>query len=500
MNTKKITFSLITSALLTTTAFAAAGVGAGNLNLSGGSGTMTTEYSQKYGAVQALNLGNLEYTADILGSGSVSDALIRIDLTDTNLSTTIAGGLVGTVIQNKDTNDTVAKYDRKITVNGRTYFLFDGDATKSIVDGQIYHITTDLNVSIDSSYRLKATDSTVKLDVYSTSGTEEKRDDTSATVLTTKVPQFLVSCLSKFDGLINFETLRDSFVNTTHDNNAVDDSDHYGQSDTLVFTIDNARGAGLYLDGNMTSINFQATKDRDGLVVNHDNNYSRAADWAAGTLLGIKPDGTQYGAGSFAYAENATDANLTFRLPDEVIESGTSTYYATLTHVTGGAGINPTYFTNAHAYIEEGLADNNNTIAPAKNATNQIDVGAWVDYTYIGQIPGAVAHPDLLNKFYITNRSCKSVVPQFKLILDGVVTDVTDVVSKSGKSEVAVDSQEVYNLEDIIAKAGTAATGTYAIEIILPGVAEDFYVYAQSKNIAINQFKDLPVYTTSNRD
>lgn len=501
MNTKKITFSLIASALLTTTAFAVVGAGSGELNLSGGSGAVTTEYADKYGANQDLVLGDIEYTADILGSGSVSDALIRLDLTDTNLTNTDNAGLLGSVLQNKETNDTIATYDRKITVDGRTYFLFDGDATKSIVDGQVYHITDDQNASVTQTYSLNTTDSTVKLDVYSTSGTEEKRDEASAGVSVSQTPQFLVSCVSKFDGLINFEALKDSFVNTNHDNNGSDTSDHYGQSDTLVFTIDNNIGTGLHLDGNMTSINFQATKDKDGLEVNHDNNYSVAADWGAGgTLTGIKPDGTQYGAGTFAYVESASDANLTFTLPNEVIVPGKSTYYATLTHVAGGAGINPTYFTNAHAYIEEGLPDGNNTIAPARNATNTMDVGAWVNYTYIGQISGAIAHPDLINKFYITNRSCKTVVPQFKLILDGVVTDVTDVLSKSGKSKIISNSQEVYTLASIIEKAGTAKTGTYAVEIILPGIAEDFYVYAQAKNIALNQFKDLPVYNTSNRD
>jgi len=502
MNTKKITFSLITSALLTTTAFAA--VGTGELNLSGGSGAVTTEYAEKYGSSQSLSLGNIEYTADILGSGSVSDALIRLDLTDTNLTATSDASLVGSVLLNNDTNDTIAEYDRKITVDGRTYFLFDGDATKSIVDGQVYRIANDDNTSVDIDYTLNNSGDEVLLDVYSTSGTEEKRDEAAATVTTSETPQFLVSCVTKYDALINFEDLRDSFVNSNHDTTSQtannNETDHYGQSDTLVFTIDNERGSGLYLDGNLTSINFQATSDKEGTTVSQDNNFSAAAaDWA-GTLTGIKPDGTSYSAGTFAYVDTVGDANLTFTLADEEIEEGVSTFYATLTHVTGGTAISESYFTGAKTYIEEGMADNNDTIAPARNASNSVAVGQWTDHAYIGQVSGAIAHADLTNKFYITNRSCQTVAPIFRLILDGDVTEVTGVASKAGKTSIVSDSQEVYTLDAIIAAAGTAATGSYAVEIVMPGVAEDFYVYAQSKNTALNQFKDLPVYNTSNRD
>lgn len=489
MNTKKIAISLIASALLTTAAFAA--VGTGTLNLSGGSGAVTNEYAEKYGSNQVLNLGNLEYTADILGSGSVSDALIRLDLTETSLKGTTDAGLVGTVIQNKETNETIATFDRKITAGGRTYFLFDGDATKSIVDGQKYHVTNDQNSSVNISYRL--TGSTVKLDVYSTSGTEEKRDATSASLSTSKAPQFLVSCVTKFDGLINFEALKDSFVNTTHDNVASDTSDHYGQSDTLIFSIDNNRGAGLYLDGNATSIKFQAKKDRAGRVVNKDNDFSVAADWT-GTLTGIKPNGDAYNPGTFTYTESTKDANLTFTLPaNEAIVAGKSTYYATLTHKAGGAAISPTYFTNARVYIEEGLADNNNTIAPARNTTNTMDVGAWADYAYIAQIPGATQTATTQTKLFIVNRSCVPVTPKFRLIKDGVVTEVDGV-------EIKVNSQAKTTLGSLLSSANLAE-GQYAVEVILPGIAEDFYVYAQAQGMVDKTItKDLPVYNTSNRD
>ncbi|HHC11358.1 MAG TPA: hypothetical protein ENK79_01835, partial [Campylobacterales bacterium] len=263
MNTRKLTLSLIASAFLTTSAFAA--VGEGKLNLAGGSGASTTEYIAKYGDTNALNLGNIVYTADILGSGSVSDALIRIDLTDTNLTGTNNAGLDtinngGPALLLNEDNETVATYDKKITVNGRRYFLFDGDAQKSIVDGIKYRIADDSNASVDISYKF-VTGSEVQLDVYSTSGTEEKRDQTVGTVSTSETKQFKTNCVAKFDGLINFENFRQSFVNSTHDTNTTEGNDRSGLTDTLVFTVDNDRGAGNYLDGNSSVISLYTVSD-----------------------------------------------------------------------------------------------------------------------------------------------------------------------------------------------------------------------------------------------
>ena len=64
---------------------------------------------------------------------------------------------------------------------------------------------------------------------------------------------------------------------------------------------------------------------------------------------------------------------------------------------------------------------------------------------------------------------------------------------------LTVDTQGLYNLADVLTEAGLP-NGKYAVEIVIPGNAEDFYVYAQAKNVNLGQFKDLPVYNTSTRD
>ena len=100
---------------------------------------------------------------------------------------------------------------------------------------------------------------------------------------------------------------------------------------------------------------------------------------------------------------------------------------------------------------------------------------------------------------------------RFKLIKDGIAVTVV------APDPLGVNQQLVYKVKDIRGfevvdmdntqmgstqnpLSADLGDGVYAVEVILPGIAEDFYVYAQAKNIDLGQFKDLPVYNTSNRD
>jgi len=426
MNTRKLTLSLITSALLTTTAFAATGAGTGKLNLSGGSGASTTEYIKKYGNTNALNLGSLLYTADIVGSGSVSDALIRIDLTDTNLTGTDNAGLDtinggGPALLQNDDNETVATYDQKITVDGRTYFLFDGDSQKSIVDGLNYRITDDNNETIDISYKFETGGSEVKLDVFSTSGSEELRDEAIGTVETSVAEQFKTNCVAKFDGLINFEDSKLSFVTTTHDNIVGDASDHAGYTDTLVFTVDTKRGDGNYLEGNASVLTLYTVDDALGLSPNLDNNFSDGGNWTV-SVNQVDPDGNSTVSlindditkSAFDNAKeldyNQTTGRLDISFNDaQDIKNGLTTFYVSFTS-DANKTISPVRFVNGAFYIEGGLGDDNNTIVPALNTgTEGKDLGLWQNHAYIAQIAGATEDAATQTKLFIVNRSCATV-------------------------------------------------------------------------------------------
>jgi len=505
----KLLLSVAASALLTTSAFA------GDLNLSGGSGASTTEYVKKYGNTNVLDLGSLVYTAGIGGSGSVSDALIRLDLTDTNLTGTTNAGLdtanggTPALLMNED-NETVATYDKKITVSGRTYFLFDGDATKSIVDGIKYRITKDDNNSIAISYKFVSGDK-VNLDVYSTSGTEEKRDIATGKITTSEAGQFKTNCVAKFDGLINFEDSKQSFVNSTHDNVTGDTSDHAGLSDTLVFTVENTRGSGKFLEGNASVLSLYTVSDAAKSIVNNDNNFSDTNKWTV-SVNQVDPDGTASGALTIdptkaAFSSNTglgldynmTTGKLDLSFNNQVIKgrdgkTDTTTFYVTFTNTQPNA-IAPVRFVNPAFYIEGGLTDGNNTnITPALNTgTATTDLGLWQNHAYIAQVAGATQDASTQTKLFIVNRSCATVTPTFRLIKDGVVTEVEG-------TDIPADTQQKTLLSALLTKAGLA-DGRYAVEIILPGIAEDFYVYAQAQGKADKSItKDLPVNNTSDRN
>lgn len=523
----KILLSVAASALLITSAFSATPVGNGDLSIALGGGTSTIEYHDKYGDTSNFDFTDLKYRAQILGSGSVSDALVRIDVTDTNL--TEDGVDLDTIfdgqrVMNNDTNETIATYDRSIVDdNSRTWVLFASDSEHSIVNGKDYRIRrNDSNATSGVTYKF-VNGKTLGLDVYSTSGSEEVRDKTHFSVTSTPpVPQFSTACVTTFDGLINIENFQDSFVSTNHDNNTSDATDGLSQKDTIVFTLNNDQ-KGNFLEGNATAI-FMQTRNADGSV-NVDNNFSNADIWN-GSVVAVEADGTSTTAnlvpdttslttdtaldagtatataGSLHYT---TDGNLTFILPNTSIANGTTTYYLNLTHTAGAGGIKPVEFVNSRLLLEAGLSDNKNKIYPAadtpRGATQ--DAGKWVNHAYISQIPAGESGgaAGMITRYYITNRSCATVTPQIDVVYDGHVYPATDV------APLAVNTQGVYALKDImlsipeLATVWNANTSTkVSVEITLPGIAEDFYIYAQVKNKSIHQFKDLPVYSTSERD
>ena len=525
----KLLLSVAASALLITSAFAATEVGKGSLTIASGGGVSTIEYNEKFGDVASLDLTDMNYTAEIKGSGSVSDALIRINIADTNLSATGVDldALFGNQrIMNVDTNNTIAGYDRTIDDADGKWILFAGDATTSVVTGKEYVMrSNDSNQTSGVTYGFITGGDTINLDVWSTSGSEELRDTTTVTSTTTLVPQFSTSCIAKFDGLINIESLQDSFVNTAHDNASNGElTDGLSQWDTLVFTVNN-NNAGLALDGNASAITMQ-TRNSDGTTLNVDNNFSDVAIWNSQVVAvqqngtsNIYPlahdivnlttnaalnDGTQIAAGA-GVIHYTTDGNLTFILPNTTIPSGTTTYYVGLGHTAGVAGIKPVNFVNARLALEAGLddlgtnLDNNNTIYPAGDTPRGagLDAGKWMNHAYIAQIAGATENPGVVtSKFFIVNRSCAVATPIYKLIQDGKVATIPG-------SSIAIDSQAKVRMADLIASPEAVAagfTGTqFAVEIMLPGIAENFYIYAQALT-AGGATKDLPVYNTSERD
>jgi len=524
----KILLSVATSLLLTSTAFATEVGTSGSLSIGAGNGVSTIEYHDKYGDTNSLDFTDINYTASIKGSGSVSDALVRIDVTDTNLS--VHGLDLDAIFENQrimkfDTNETVAAYDKSIVDDdGKTWVLFAGNSDQSVINGKSYTMRkNDNNTTSGVTYQF-VDGNKLTVDVWSTSGSEEIRGIQSTTTSSQVKAQFSTSCITKFDGLINIEALQDSFVSTAHDNDSTTNpgvTDGLSQWDTLVFTVTNTK-VGNSLEGNASAITMQ-TRNADGSI-NVDNNFSNDTIWKS-QIVEVQQDGTSAtyllshdiaslttqaalknpttGTGTWNYT---TDGNLTFVLPsDKVIPAGTTTYYVGLNHQSAKGGIKPVHFVNARLALEAGMLDDNNTIYPAADTPRgaALDAGKWVNHAFIAQIPAGESGgaAGMLTRYFITNRSCKVVTPQIDVVYNGEVYRATNVAA------LPIDTQKEYALKDImlsipeLATVWNANTSTkVSVEITLPGIAEQFYVYAQVKNKSINQFKDLPVYSTSERD
>ena len=189
--------------------------------------------------------------------------------------------------------------------------------------------------------------------------------------------------------------------------------------------------------------------------------------------------------------------------------TGVTEYHAQYDHTVGyaaGAVIPQTTFTGnvdleGHLYA-------NGRVRPQVSMPISSKVGEWMDHAYIAQIAGVGYNPSVISRIFVVNRSCDVVIPTFKVFNGGqeaIVTNILNYKNAAQTAEIPVNAQHVYQLKDIIEAAvvsnsAMASSGVYAIEVILPGKAEDFYIYAQAKKADNTDTMDLPVYSTSRRD
>ena len=475
------------TAIIRTSLFAALAISslnAGTLNLSGGGNVSTTEYKQlNPNANDGIPLDGILYRAEISNPSSVSDAALEFDFSDTNLTEDV---LKGTYIVNVDENGTktddgnktILSFSQLTEKKIASYKKLNKDT--GIIDTEKYYAIRANNQGTATNifYKIK-NDKTISLKVFSTSGNATEEDNATQTIKegTTK-DQFKFACQAKFDGLINFENLSRTFVPTGHDHNASE------TQDTLVFTIDNNdNGINNSVDGNGTEV-----------IIATDVNLTALGFTDADiTLSGLDSNGNEQN-GTGTIINGGYDINFTIT---DAIPTGRSTWYATIAE-SNSSTLKATKFTMASVNLE-----GNNTVHPAIDYTAGIDVGEWKDYAFIAQIPAGESGgaANMITKYYITNRSCKTVTPQIAVVYDGKVYQAENV------AELPVNTQGIYRLKDImksipdLSTVWNTNTSTKAsVEITIPGVAEDFYIYAQVKNGTLKQFKDLPVYNTSKRD
>jgi len=475
MNTHKIAISLFAAGALTISANA----DGGELHLNMPGANQTTEYKALYSGITANpTLGNIRYISTIQNPVSVSDASFQFDFSDTNITDAM---LTGTRIQDMNSTDLstfVASYESMTSGNIAVYKKLNNDTGVVNTERNFIIQAKESNGTIIGStieYGFVNGGDSVSVEVWSASGTAKKRDSATFTVTPSNTtPQFKFSCVGKYDALINFENNGDTFVATGHGH-----ADEKSQ-DTVVFEINNADTPTYSVDGNATEIIISADD------VNLSSLGFVAADF---NLTGKDKDGNIHAGTATLVAPSDIHFTITNKIP-----SGLSTWYATIadTNVTTAKA---TKFTMKSINLE-----GNTTAHPSIEYTAITEAGEWKRHAFIAQIPGATQTTTTQTKLFIVNRSCAAVIPKFKLIKDGTVSMVDG-------TSIAVDTQQKVTLATLITKANDEGAspqlenGRYAVEIILPGIAEDFYVYAQAQGVLSTSItKDLPVYNTSVRD
>lgn len=530
MTINKILFSTLAAAALTTSAFAdacdytASGSGAigeclvGNLAYLGdeaigdNSVLIATEIANSSAMVLDANnidpdddavISYLTFVPALNGSATVSDPTIIYTFPG-DFSAGSANDLTAQIgtMDIEDLNDpagaSVAVLESIVysAVTGQSTFTFKDDSTHTILNSHTYAITDGTNtgtvtplitIAITPSI---ATDK-IRAELWSTSGTEQLRSAAEASPFALK-NQFKITCLSKFDGMINFENAALTFVPTQH-----------GLTQNVIAIGAPFDNLGVF-DQDKDAFNFEVQSDID-----NDINYKLDGVASHLNILGntniitnaLTGDLTSGGASVGNFVVNA--ANELVYTFTAAIPQGTTVYtaYATADLVSGlqeNAWTGNAYMNGTVRAALPALAaiDENPTIDYTANS----NAGEWKNFTYIAQIGAVSFHPDTKVNFYMTNRSCTAVTPQVKLIRNGEITEIN-------LPEIAVDSQGKYTIDQMIDLAKVAAPThdfsvglPFAVEVTLAGNAEDFYIAAQMINKTNGANKDLPVYNTSTRD
>jgi len=195
-------------------------------------------------------------------------------------------------------------------------------------------------------------------------------------------------------------------------------------------------------------------------------------------------------------ATTANDLNVTDAVTGIFNASNTvADHNETITlTVNGTSAINKTSF-SAHAYVTSGATNFDLISKTTENA------GAWTIYGYNAQIPNVVGLSTIDTTMKFTNRSSLDTEIYFTLIdPDGTIATLNSV-DNTGLASLAANSTGAYKASALLALVTDPAfdkTGSISVEVSIPTTPSSVYGMASFKNKTLSQFKDLPVYNSSN--
>jgi len=450
------------------------------------------------GAVPAYRYdeSTISYTAEINGSESVSDATINLKFNAGTISVGTDYKVV--MVDVADSNKIIAVQNDSVDADK---IVLDSDDSYMVRDGHQYNLfvldednailgATGITRSDDGGYiRVNGTKADIekeelKLELWSASGTEEERDEAKISMFTV-APQYKVSCETKLNNLINVENASTVFVSTKHgalnDVNGSNGDVMDVLSDVMRFNVEKF-AVDIGLDGSRSRVEIASTQPISDANVTHNfvyDNMSGQGNWVSANVVQLDTintqGGTYYGLDA---SKNTFTAKFTF---------------------DGNTTIPETQFTS-NFYINYDDVRPYTTYTPAKDYKANTYMGEWKNFAYIAQVPGATNDDATKTKLFITNRSCKAVSPVITFIYDGKTVNVTaPSINVNAQGKIILDTIIDANKAAFDA-AGIPTRARYAIEITIPGNAEDFYIYAQAQSrTKVEATKDLPVYNTSTR-
>lgn len=337
------------------------------------------------------------------------------------------------------------------------------DINGSINDSDRVHIettgNTDNNATLTIDFLKNNTSFFMK---YSLLGNNDDLRDSSNEVEIAKTKQEWEVSVSKYDALIDASSAFKKFTDATSTSNG---------------TVD---VASINVKQNSVGVSSGALTLNE--VITADNNVSKfATSWAKLSGSSIVLDS------NLKFDENVTYATTT---------EDNATFTADATHEIKKSqfkiALNATKTANNTKFTKEYVAES------PKN------FGEWKIYGYNAQIPNVRGDGDFETDLKFTNRSGLETKVYFTLIdQDGTVVQLDSSEVSSVKAQLLSENETVgYKASELITLAHAkdsafATVGTVSVEVSIPTTPSSVYGFASFKNANLKQFKDLPVYNTS---
>ncbi len=463
MTIKKIALSLAAIAVVSTSTFAS---GTLELNITANS-NQKTEFSNELISVKDTDYNKTDnaykYTCGIKNS-SASEPGFELKLLG---DAEITGTNEKISIYKESNSSKIATFDRydKDTHS----IIFKSVSGTSITRGATYVIAEDENGSTttnDIDLTIKKGAKVVKGELIITDNTGTNVIDTATGILFKGADQFKMTIDNPFSAKIDASKSFKEFYSSNTNNNL---------SDSIKYTIANIKGdllipalagsikVNIVADQNLSAYKMTLSSSKAG--INQDN----IADPVLNKDYNITANN----------ANNKADTNFSSVITSKLTTDKTGAMSVTKFKATGIVKFNTNY---------------------SKTLLDKVNAGIWEIYGYKAQIPNVTGAEGFETVIKFTNRS--SIAADIFFTLIDPEGNVVELNSKDTTlSSIAKNATGTYKASDLIKLIPAGKTfdskTSFSVEVTIPTSPNKIYGMASFKNKTLGQFKDLPVYNSS---